>query len=116
MLIGTTLREANKLERGATSTCIFRFPESVIFSDIEEMRLYIKGFLSNFLEKSKEQNEIIFLPENYVRVDFSQEETLSFRDNESLSMQFHWRNKDNTARTSEIIKTDTSEFLGSEPI
>ena len=105
------------MQKGASLVCLFSFPESVNFLNIEKMKLYING-ISSFtkLEKSLEKGEIVFLDESRLQVKFSQEDTLLFFDNEEIKMQFHWLNSDGSAKTSKIIKTNTDEFLGSEAI
>ncbi|MCL2512365.1 MAG: hypothetical protein FWF08_00570 [Oscillospiraceae bacterium] len=105
------------MERGATAKCIFKFPGGIEFEEVEDIRLYVAGDESGAkLTKIKGGGDMEFLGADKIAVFFSQEDTLKFGGGEVLSMQWHWRNKDGTARVSKIIETDIYKFLGSEAI
>lgn len=103
------------MERGATSNSVFIFPQTVNFGEIEAVELRVTGEESGE-RLVKRNDEISFTDEHVMSVFFSQEDTLSFWDNEKLLLQWRWRNRDGTVRTSRVIVTDIYEFLGDEVI
>ena len=103
------------MERGATVNCIFAFPNTVNFEDIEAIRLLVRGANSNFL-LTKSDDDVLFLSDNKISVFFTQEDTLYFEFDKALRLQWHLRYKGGAAQTSKIITTDIYEFLGRVPI
>lgn len=103
------------MERGATSTLVFTFPDAVDFTEIAAIELLVVGAESK-VKLTKSGGAVKLLADNRAGVFFTQEETLHFRNDEDLRLQWHWRNHNGTARVSRIIETNLYEFLGSEAI
>jgi hypothetical protein len=100
------------LARGATVSRIFQFSESVDFSKITAMQVFIYGLSSEFLTQ-KEMNEMIVFPdERKVRIYLSESETLQYYNDEKIEIQFRVHEGPKRVRTSKIIPTKMYRFLG----
>ena len=99
------------MDRGATSNCIFVFPDGVEFDDIEKIELSVRGDISG-VRLTKTGPDLCFMEDRRAAVFFAQEETLMFEDNETVRMQWRWRESNGSVRVSRIITINISEFLG----